>query len=436
MQPEVDLTTGLFKSTSNSSFKGSERTPLLVTTSPNRPTQLQIETVPEEYEDETRHYQNELKSTRSRRKYTFDQCEFEVGADVEKKESDRELYFQQFVACIFAAVINILDGCTFGLILLPPNFSVTYNTLGVSIFLYATVVVQAVFTRRSGFTIGLGTAMAENIPFLHSMASGIKTYMENEGPVDEVSLVATVMVCYGISTLIVGVCFYAVGYYKAGQLLHYFPHHIIVGVIGGFGFFLLTTALEISTAIPFAWDVDTLESYLDRSVLFHWLLVFGLGVVLRLMQWKWPSSQFIAPAFMLAVPVLFYLGLFLSGTSIDEAQTSDWLFQKTAAVQGCTEFWLVLFEGFKQSKGIHWAAIMAQGLQMMSLTGFVLLMVPLRVPSLTLTTGQEADFDNEMKAHGIANMLAGATGGVHVYLSYVNSVFYYKANNKMIANFR
>jgi hypothetical protein len=40
-----------------------------------------------------------------------------------------------------------------------------------------------------------------------------------------------------------------------------------------------------------------------------------------------------------------------------------------------------------------------------------------------------------MKAHGIANILCGATGGVHVYLSYVNSVFYYKANKNMLVNF-
>jgi hypothetical protein len=267
------------------------------------------------------------KTLRARRKYSLDQCDYEPP-DKMKKESDSALYFQQFVATFFALVINILDGCTFGLIIFPPDFSVTYNTLGVSLFLYSTVIVQAVFTAKSEFTIGLGTAMAENIPFLHSMAISIKAIMAEDGVVDEVSLVSTTIVCYCISTLVNGICFYAVGYYKAGQLLHYFPHHIIVGVIGGFGFFLLTTALEISTAIPFSWDISTLESYLDRSVLFHWVVVFGLGVTLRLMQWRWPTSQFIAPAFMLAVPCLFYVGLVITGTSIEEAQQMNWLFQK------------------------------------------------------------------------------------------------------------
>ena len=38
-----------------------------------------------------------------------------------------------------------------------------------------------------------------------------------------------------------------VGHFGAGRYIHFFPRHIIVGVIGGFGCFLFITALEIST---------------------------------------------------------------------------------------------------------------------------------------------------------------------------------------------
>ena len=37
-----------------------------------------------------------------------------------------------------------------------------------------------------------------------------------------------------------------------------------------------------------------------------------------------------------------------------------------------------------------------------------------------------------MKAQGWANLASGLTGGVHVYLSYSNSVFYWKCNPRMI----
>ena len=63
---------------------------------------------------------------------------------------------------------------------------------------------------------------------------------------------------------------------------------------------------------------------------------------------------------------------------------------------------------------MHWGAIGEQIPTILSLAAFTLLMVPIRVPSLSLTTGEEADFDREMKAHGVANLVAGAGGSVQV----------------------
>jgi MFS superfamily sulfate permease-like transporter len=45
---------------------------------------------------------------------------------------------------------------------------------------------------------------------------------------------------------------------------------------------------------------------------------------------------------------------------------------------------------------------------MASLGLFLLLLVPIRIPTLSLTTGEEADFNKEIKAHG--------GGSVHNYL--------------------
>jgi MFS superfamily sulfate permease-like transporter len=53
---------------------------------------------------------------------------------------------------------------------------------------------------------------------------------------------------------------------------------------------------------------------------------------------------------------------------------------------------------------------------MASLGLFLLLLVPIRIPTLSLTTGEEADFNKEIKAHGIANLVSGLGGSVHNYL--------------------
>jgi MFS superfamily sulfate permease-like transporter len=54
---------------------------------------------------------------------------------------------------------------------------------------------------------------------------------------------------FHLSTILNGVCFYVVGKYELGKIMHHFPRHVIVGVIGGFGVFLLGTSVEIATVL-------------------------------------------------------------------------------------------------------------------------------------------------------------------------------------------
>ncbi|CAN0356227.1 unnamed protein product [Discosporangium mesarthrocarpum] len=130
---------------------------------------------------------------------------------------------------------------------MPPPSAPTQG-VGISTFLLSTALVQLVFNLFSDFRCGLGTSMAENIPFLNVMASGIIRVVVSDGASAE-SAMPSVMVAYALSTMLVGLMFYTTGCLKLGQVLHFFPRHVILGCIGGFGVFLLVTALEISTGV-------------------------------------------------------------------------------------------------------------------------------------------------------------------------------------------
>ncbi|KAI9821995.1 MAG: hypothetical protein M1826_000607 [Phylliscum demangeonii] len=62
---------------------------------------------------------------------------------------------------------------------------------------------------------------------------------------------------------------------------------------------------------------------------------------------------------------------------------------------------------------------------MFALTFFGILHVPINVPALGVSTGQdEVDVDRELIAHGISNALAGFAGSVQNYLVYTNSLLF------------
>ena len=124
----------------------------------------------------------------------------------------------------------------------------------IELFLVSTVISQLALNFCSSFSTGLGTSMAENIPFVHTIANGICIYIENDGGLSE-KILPTVLVAVALSTILNGVLFYLVGYFKIGNVLHYFPRYVIIGMTAGFGVFLISTAFEICTQMPFTYDV-------------------------------------------------------------------------------------------------------------------------------------------------------------------------------------
>ena len=71
--------------------------------------------------------------------------------------------------------------------------------------------------------------MIEVMPFLHIICKIIEG---NIGESMKESVLPTIMVCYALSTILTGVVFLLLGYYKLGNAVQFFPRHILVGCIG------------------------------------------------------------------------------------------------------------------------------------------------------------------------------------------------------------
>ena len=115
----------------------------------------------------------------------------------------------------------------------------------------------------------------------------------------------------------------------------------------------------------------------------------GLAYVPGLKQ-----SLVAAPLFMFMIPVLFYVVVGVSGISFTEAREHEWLFPLAPAAK-----WYELYLYFDLSQ-VQWSAVFAQLPTMISLAVFTLLLVPIRIPTLAMVTGDEVDFNLELKAQG------------------------------------
>lgn len=340
---------------------------------------------------------------------------------IEDRSSSSETKANQLletIPSIFIATMLILMVCIpFGLALFPAEWEQMPlpREIGIQMFLFTTALSQIVYTFTSTFSTSIGLQMVENIPFYHSIALGIIRDVGATSP----QTLPTIVVAYALSSILVGVLFFALGYFRLGSIMYFFPKHIILGAIGGIGIFVVQTGIQNATGVSVKWNLSSLMQLANAEILPLWLSALALVVLLSVLS-KYIRSPFMPPIFFLSIPPAFYILLAILGVSSQDARASGWFFDRAAKVT----FW-TMWEPF-QFNQVAWWAIPRQYGTILGLSLFSLMHVPINIPSLSLTTGTEVDINQELKSHGYSNALAGLCGSVQNYLCYSFSALYYK----------
>ncbi|KAL7815323.1 sulfate permease [Trichoderma aethiopicum] len=341
------------------------------------------------------------------------------------------------VSCLPAVAVglllNILDALSYGMILFPlgtPLFS-HLGSAGISIYYVSTIVAQLVFSTGSIFKGAVGSELIEVVPFFHNMAAKILDIVGEENPD---AVIATTIVAYAMSSMLTGLVFYLMGRFKFGFMVGFIPRHILIGCIGGVGWFLIATGFEVSARLEgsLEYDLDTLQKLMDTKTIPLWLCPLALAIILFYGQMKGASKYFL-PLFILAIPLVFYLFVF----SLDVLEPSTlrdhgWIFVGPPP----DEPWWYFYTLY-QFQLVHWGAIIEVIPAMFALTFFGILHVPINVPALALNSGEDnADLDKELRLHGYSNFLSGCLGSIQNYLVYANTVFFLRSGgNKRLAGY-
>ncbi|PSS03573.1 cyclic nucleotide-binding domain-containing protein [Coniella lustricola] len=357
------------------------------------------------------------------------------------KRWDSQAIMQKFViepvktlpAVFVGLILNILDALSYGMILFPLGNPIFANLgpAGISIFYVSTIMSQLVFSSGSIFKGGVGSELIEVVPFFHNMASTITSLVGEENPE---AVIATTIFCFSFSALITGAVFFAMGALKFGYLVGFIPRHILIGCIGGVGWFLVQTGFEVSARLEgsFHYDLETLRLLFRPATLPLWTIPLGLAITLFVLTQlnKFKDNHYVLPTFICLEPAIFWFFVVaLDSLQPESLRGSGWIFEAPPA----GETWWYFYTLFK-FKLISWEAVAECIPAMLALTFFGVLHVPINVPALALQTGEDhADLDRELKLHGLSNFLSGCAGSIQNYLVYANSQFFIKSggNSRM-----
>lgn len=159
------------------------------------------------------------------------------------------------------------------------------------------------------------------------------TILHTMGDSNPRAVIATTILSYAMSSVLTGLVFFLLGALRLGSLIGFFPRHILVGCIGGVGWFLIATGIEVSARLDgnLNYNLETLGQLLQPDTFLLWALPLMLAILLIIMQ-KFIKSSLFMPLYFMSIPPFFYL-VFTAILHIDITHLRDagWVFAAPAA---------------------------------------------------------------------------------------------------------
>lgn len=326
---------------------------------------------------------------------------------------DPSILFPNLMAASILALLNIATALAIASLIFSGPL-VPFISMGIGMFLIATVVGGVAVPAASGYKAILSAPRGGQSPIFATMAAGIVIAMDGQ-PVENMAV--TVVVTILLATIFIGFVMFVMGWTKIGAMARYIPFPVMGGFFAGLGYLLSRGGIIVSVG-DFA-DPSDLSSFLKSDALLHLAPALAFAVILLTVE-KYIKHWLLMPVFLLMSLLLFYGTLFVSDGSVETAIASQWLPQ-ISSVEG---FLPVI--SFSQMSLIDWNAVAAQSGTIAVLALLSVIMLLLDTSGVEIVINKELDPNHELKAAGIVNFFGGFASAPLAFQASADTTFAYK----------
>jgi len=268
----------------------------------------------------------------------------------------------------------------------------------------------------------IGTSLTSSVPgvigstqdspsvILAVIAAGLVGTLSAAGVADKLT---TVLVAITVTTLLTGLFFLALGFFRLGGLVRFVPYPVVGGFLAGTGWLLAQGSFSVMAGFPLT--LRNVPALLQPGQLILWVpgvlfalvLFFGLRRVRHFLLMDVLIHAM--PGILIGAIAVFYLALWVTGTSIGEAIKQGLLLGEVSG----GAVWQPL--ALKNLLAANWAAILGQGGNIAITLVLSVVGLLLNASALELAIRQDVDLNRELRAAGLANLLSGLGGGMVGY---------------------
>ncbi len=278
-----------------------------------------------------------------------------------------------------------------------------YTGAGVGLALGGAAAVAVVVALGSSFRGMVATPQDTTAAVVALIAAAAAAAAAPGGGAAPRSALLTVAAAVALTTVLAGVCFYLLGRFRLGGLVRYLPYPVIGGFLAGTGWLLVRGALGVMADRPVG--LRALGDLLEPAVAIRWLpgALFALALLVVLRRVK---HYLALPAMVLGSIALFYLALAATGTSLERARQLGLLLGPVPE----RALWRPLV--FEALAGADWGVVAGQLPTVGPVVVIGVVALLLNATGLEIALKRDVDLDRELSAAGVANLIAGALGGL------------------------
>lgn len=214
---------------------------------------------------------------------------------------------------------------------------------------------------------------------------------------------ATVVMMIVLTTTLTGLVFLGLGIFKLGGLTRFLPYPVIGGFLAGTGWLLVQGGVGVMVGTPFGWN------WAELPQLLRWLPGVILGIVLFVAVRR-VRRALTLPLVLALATGLFYLVAALLNVSVTQLDAGGWLLGSFPA----GSLWEFPLNAELVSQ-VNWAVLVQQLPNLVPVAIISVVALLLNSSGLELVVKRDIDFNRELVAGGVTNLISGPMGGLVGY---------------------
>lgn len=316
----------------------------------------------------------------------------------------RELNTSRLVPSLtFGSILGLMDvtvAVSFAVLIFGGEVSGLLSR-GIGIMLFAAVVHTFVIGILSSVPGVFGTIQDIPAAILSLISTAIVFNMPLAASIESTFL--TVVTAIALTTIATGLFFIMLGLLRSGGLVRYLPYPVIGGFLAGTGLLLSMGSLSVMVGqLPGLADIGVL---FEADSLTKWFPGFIFAITLLTLP-KRLKHPLVMPVMILSGVAVFYLTVWLSGSTVHQVLSSGWLV-------GPFDDEVVFQSFFSFDLGqIHWPVIADQAGNIATIVMISAVSLLLNASGIELVMRRDMDLNRELVIAGVANLGTAVGGGM------------------------